>query len=277
MVEYHVKQKDLLDVRTRSSVVVGISALFTVLHRDGRLRTYPWNDTTTTNRVAQFQPTNPMPDDGIVVGLNVEVPLGIERGQVYAEAFITDGATGLARTWLGKGYVYDQHFVGLGEFEESGPGGGEGHLNWRVIADDIAPAASTIRLLAVANGFRRIHGFVWYYHSSSDVATRILRVFVRAPGPSLPTGFSIPEIVNLPHSDNLTLTANEEGILYSSAKMASRNDATTMSTENAATQPQIWPVDMEEDDLMELFFSVTDGESADRNSIFILQEEWIKG
>ncbi len=202
---------------------------------------------------------------------------GVKRGQAYVDISLFHFNIPTQR--LFTGYLYEGIAFPLGHAVEPGPGGGEGHYRWRAIADDIAPADVT-HVLAATNAYRRIYGVVWYYHSSGDVAARVLRALLRAPGPSVPTGFSIGEtVVNL-HSANVTLTANEEGILFSYKSrggngISSRNDNGTLAIEDPNALPQIWPIDVEETDLWEIFFNQTDAEAADRHSIFILEEEWI--
>lgn len=118
MVEYHVVQRDLLVLRARASVAVVVSALVTVLHRDGSLRDYPRQLLTTNDRAVQDDIGGPGPQDGIVVGVAIAPAAGIKRGEVLAEAYVAPGIGVLARTWLCRGYVYEARVLGLGEFED---------------------------------------------------------------------------------------------------------------------------------------------------------------
>ncbi len=201
----------------------------------------------------------------------------LKRGQFYVTMDLFRGNEAVAN--LCRDYLYSMHTLPLGQFVDPGPGGGEGHLTWRAVADDIAPADITERL-AAANAFRRIYGFVWYYHASGDTASRLMRATMRAPGPSIPTGFSINEDVNNPHSQDITLTANQEGILFAYKSrggdgFSGRNDNAVLSAESPTSNPVIFPLDITDDDLWEIFFNVTAEEAADRHSIFIHQEEWL--
>ncbi len=200
-----------------------------------------------------------------------------KRGQNWCEAYLIHRGEFADRLLIG--YVHDGNGLALGDHTESGPGTGTGHLQWVALADDVTPVDIT-RVLAATNTFRRIYGFVWYYESSGDVATRTLRVQVQAPGLSIPTGFSIAEVVNLPHSGAVSLTQNEQGIVFAYSKdkgsgMSSRNDNGTLTTSDLTTQPSVFPIDVVEDDLWEIFFDVGGAEAADRHSIFLYQEEWI--
>ncbi len=211
---------------------------------------------------------------GFLWRLGTGTPGGVKRGQMYGEIGLEwRGGGGLS---IGSGYISQMSGLKTGFFEGSRTG--PGHLQWRTVADDIAPADIT-EPLAVANAFRRVFGYVWYYHCSGDVADRGLQASIRAPGPSIPTGFSIVE--RIVDSTQLTLSANQEGIVYSYKSRGGdgagiTNDNGTVANTTTSTFQQIWPLEVSEEDLIEIFFNVTNEEAADRHSIFILQEEWIE-
>lgn len=274
MVEYHLKQKDLLDVRTRSSVGVEISALFTVLHRDGRLRTYPWSDTTVATGVPQFQPTSPMPDDGIVVGLNVQPAGTIKRGQILADAFITEGATGIARTWLARGYVYSARFLGLGDFED--PLSGRGHLDWIQEANDIAGNVVTTVNLAASGRRRIVRAVIVKYHQvggSAATITITLRDLADSGGP---TNWSIESDTWV--SPGLALGANQEGLIHVGEHgFLSTNDAGVLAYADNTTAPNPFPMIVEDGDPVDLLIAASGGASGDDYDVWIQYEEWIEG
>ncbi len=215
-------------------------------------------------------------EDGKIVGGGIAVDRAvIKRGDCYATLFI-QRRLGIDLL-VAKGYA-DNIPIGLGETEDSMHGAGR--LGWRTVVADVTPVDVTVALAAL-NTRRKIYGFVWYYHASSDVADRLLRVFIQAPGISLPTGFSISESILPTHSSPMGLSANEEGILYSYKSrggegVSARSDNGVLASEVTTADPQIWPIDVVEDDRIKLFFDVADAEAADRHSIFILQEEWIE-
>ncbi len=222
-----------------------------------------------------FRSPNDVPFDMEILSAHVTNLGGvIKRGQLFVSL-----QTQSRGPILANGYVHAGHPVSMETFESSVSG--MGHLSWRVVVSDVTPV-DVIELLAVSDARRRIYGFAWYYHCGADVANRLLRASVRAPGTGIPTGFSIAETVQLPHSADLSLQQNEEGILYSyngggsGGGIATRNDNGALTAENPTTQPQPWPMDVAEDDLVEIQFNLTDEEAADRHSIFILQEEWIE-
>lgn len=178
------------------------------------------------------------------------------------------------------GYVYAGHEPTYpGEYE--GPSGGPGNPRYRTIADDIAPADITTTL-AVTNAFTRIDGFIWYYHCSGDVADRTLRALLRDVGTGLPTGMTSG--INTtprawPNSAVLTLSANEEGMIYSSgiarpAYSAIRDDG-SITIENNASAPTPFPLWVRADDIASIFFDVSLEEASDRHSIFLIQESWL--
>ncbi len=213
--------------------------------------------------------SEPFLKDGVVEEVCHLSSSGMVRKEFYVE---TCRRWGVAHFNLCYGYVYPDHSVPLGFHENKLSG--KGNMSWRTVADDVTPVDIT-ELLAAANVFRKVHGFVWYYNCAAEVADRILRAIVRAPGLSLPTGFTLAEQVVFPHSTDLSLQNGQEGILYSYGQFASRNDAGSVATENVTTNPQIWPVWVKSNDLIEIQFELTNAHVDDRHSIFIFQEEWI--
>ena len=160
----------------------------------------------------------------------------------------------------------------------------QGRWFWSTVLDDVAPAAATVTRLAASNARRIIWGFVWYYHASGDGATRVLRNMIRNPGLGLPTGMTQGANTRpwLSRAD-VTLTANQEGTIYAMGKRSGGDgfhsdvDNGTISVADASTLPIPFPLMVEENDLADLEFIVTDGHANDRNSAHILIEEWIAG
>ncbi len=215
---------------------------------------------------------------GELWGVSARERLGtLERGQTYCRIDLIPPSGGATLLNLARGYVHRENILSGGEFEDSLSG--KGHLSWRTVADDVTPVSIT-QALAIANARLKVYGFVWYYNCAVEAVTRVLRALYRNPGPSVPTGFDTISIVAKPHSADLSLTTGQEGILYAYNSgrgdgYASRNDNTALSVENTTTVAQIFPLEIMEDDLAELRFTVVDAHADDRHSIFILQEEWI--
>lgn len=276
---FRVLRDETLEVTSVASTSSRALASVVVDFDDGKHTTYDFDHTPNTDRTSKAEKmAGPFKKNGFVTrGSVVPFVSGLRRGQAFYQ--IDTLRAGRVVNQLCKGYIYERNPVNLGVYEPPGPGGGEGHLQWRAVASDIAPVDIT-EVLAATNAFRRIYGFAWYYHSSGDTATRTLRVNVRAPGTGLPTNFSIAELVAVPNAAVVSLTANEEGIIYAYNRgrgdgFASRNDAGVLTQEDARIVPQVFPIDVVEDDLIELFFDVVDGHANDRHSVFILQEEWL--
>src|SRR3990167_3254989 len=118
---------------------------------------------------------------------------GLKRGQCFAEVYITDGQ-GAIRQRVGANYIADGNGgISLGRFVDPGPGGGEGFLSWvaAFAGDRAGNAAAVTTSLAATNAFRKVHGLIWYYHASSDVATRTFPVpYIANLGGTPPTGFT---------------------------------------------------------------------------------------
>ncbi len=276
-----VRQGDNLIVSVASAVPTLVDARADILGDDGIMYrlgvpgTRLVGDRLTTSILSSEK----SPREGVIVRAYVGFPGAPtpNQGQTYANLQLNSG--GLVAE-LCRGYLGPLHALSLGYFGEPGPSL-EGHRAWRTVADDITPV-DVVDVLARTNAFKRVYGFAWYYHAGGDAGDRTLRVSVRAPGLSLPTGFSISEGIGFTHSSVVTLSVNEEGIVYcmggrKGPGFSSRNDNGAIVSEATSTVPNPFPLDVEESDLVEIFFDVTDPFAADRHSIFVLEEEWVLG
>lgn len=217
--------------------------------------------------------------DGEVMGLEVTGFADMKRGQFFARASISLGS--VQERSLASGYIYHNRSLALGDREE--PIEGKGFIHKNAIADDVTPV-DIEHTLGVTAALRRIDGFIWYYHCSSDVANRTLRVSARDFGEGLPTGMtSGGNTLNqvFPSAGVLTLSANEEGMIYVSAQNGSRisvslDNGVKTTEDTSVAQPLPFPYWASEADVGELFFDVQLAEAADRHSIYIIEEEWIE-
>ncbi len=216
--------------------------------------------------------------DGKIVGGGIRRNAdALRRGQCYA---ILDVQRRLGADLLvAKGYVYSTNPIGLGEFTEAA--GGMGNLYWNAIANDVAPGASLSKNLATTNARRIIWGFAWYYHSSGDTATRVLRARVQDFAPARPTGMT-SGIKTSPwlNPGTTSLTANQEGTIYvmgfdKGGAFVSAVDDGVINVGNTGTQASIFPLSVIEDDDAKLLLTVVDPHANDRHSAYILIEEWM--
>lgn len=211
--------------------------------------------------------------DGEIVSAHVRVVSGSPvRGQLFAVLRVRNGPE------LCRGYLTTGQGVNLGTFENSL--GGRGHVAWRTIADDTAPA-DTIAALATTNTLRRVYGFVWYYHCSSDAGTRGFSVGYNNPGLATPTGYSQTGLITQFIQTALGLTPNQEGVMYASSfagqdgfGVTNDNDA-ALVIQPSSSAPDPLPFLIEENDLAEIRFNVANENANDRMSIYISQEEWL--
>ncbi len=155
-----------------------------------------------------------------------------------------------------------------------------GAQEWRIIADDVAPVDIT-EILAATNARRIVYGFVWYYNASGDAATRVLTASVRKPGRTRPTGYGTSTTTRVWVSASVTLTVNEEGLIYAVNTggrdgLTVYNDNGTVTVDDHTTAPSPFPLRVSQNDLVEIFFDITDGHANDRHTIMVLQEEWIE-
>ncbi len=277
---FRVYDRDELRILSVSSAAAILRARVTVEFDDGRFTHYEFEHTSNSNRTLKDDDFGLFGETpGTIVRAVVAPVTNLKRGQCFVElAIINQGRT---MQLLAQGYIHDSNTIALDQFVEVGPGGGGGDTAYRTIADDIAPADITTTL-AVTNALTRVDGFIWYYHCSGDIADRTLRVFFRNIGLGLPTGMTSG--INTtprawPNSAALTLSANEEGMIFvnGAAKPAysAFRDNGVITIENNASIPSPFPLWIREDDVAQLFFDVTDEEAADRHSIFLIQESWI--
>ena len=283
---YRVLKDDFLDMRTQASIATTIQATATLVHDDGTRGNLAIQFDTVANRSAVTSDRSPTVanKDGWVVGLRVDTPgVVVKRGTLWVNVAVrSETALGGNRTGLCTGYQHSERFLTLGIFEHNGPPD-QGLKTYLTVADDVAPV-DIEHTLSVANALRRVDGFIWYYHCSSDVATRNLRASARSLGNGLPTGMTegLNTIAQLwPSAGALALTANQEGMILVTAQggnsfAISLDNGSRVIEDVSVAQPLPFPYWATEDDVGEIFFDVTDEEAADRHSIYIIQEEWLQ-
>lgn len=264
-----------------SSKIVTVRARIRVLYDNGMEEDFrPPELTTSGTRINEISDSAEiMKRPGEVIACHVDfLGVGAKRGQVFA--FVHSGGN-VPEQMLARGYLFGNGSLILGQDE--GMLSGKGHLFWDALADDIAPAAVVTKVLAATNARRLIWGFIWYYHSSGDVAGRGLRVLLKDIGLALPTGMTSGSMTTprkWPTGANLDLTANQEGVIYASGKAQSPFsgivDNAVISLEDASSTPLPFPLEVTEEDQATLLFVTTAGEAADRHSIYLLMEEWIE-
>ncbi len=201
---------------------------------------------------------------------------GIKRGEFYAFLTLQSDINKI----LCEGYLYETVGLQLGMHVENL--GGPGARRVTVVANNVAPV-DIQRTLSSPNARRRIDGFAWYYHCSGDVADRTLRASMRDLGDGLPTGMTSGDNTTVkawPSAGVLTLSANQEGVIYANANtgksFSMSNDNAAPTIEDITTNPDPFPYWAGEGDVGEIFFNVTLSEAADRHSIYLFQEEWIE-
>lgn len=220
---------------------------------------------------------------GKIVGGGIQGSAGgLKRGQCYC-LLILARESGPDMT-LAKGYLYATNPIGLGEMEESVEG--RGYCSWvQVFHDRAGNAAAVDQTLSATNALRKVFGFIWFYHSSGDAATRTVpQPTILNLGPTKPTGWTTSGNTGLQvafFTSNITLTADEEGLFYANCLegadgFASRNDNGTLSDEASSTQANPLPLLILEDDLGVFRFpAITNGNVNDTHSAYLLVEEWI--
>ncbi len=209
---------------------------------------------------------------GEILAVNAFIAAPVKRGQAYMTILLERRARSMKR--LARGYMYDGSGVELGDNIE--PLSGAGFRRWNQDGNDIAGNVPTTINLARSNTRRIIHALLVRYHCSGDTATRILTARLRdVAGTSGPTGFSIDADSWI--SPALTMTANEEGVLYIGKDgFLSTNAAGTLAYADNTTAPHPLPYTVEDADPADLIVSITDGNANDDYDVFTLVEEWLE-
>ncbi len=269
-------QFSLRTIASRSDII--IRASITVMYDDGSTGIFPLQASSVISANSGDDSTG-MAKDGWIIAVNVQSTGTVGRGELWCA--IRNGSKNVFannRNWLCYGYVYSEHNLTLGFYDESVGPPGSGYVNQRIVRDDVAPVDVEVSL-AVDNTLRLVHGFVWYYHCSSDVANRTLRASIRDLGVGAPTGMTSGgnTLSQLwPSAAVVTLTANQEGMIMVNDQFAVSLDNGTPTWEDPSARPNPFPYWVQDTDLGEFFFDVTDEEAADRHSIFIIEESWIR-
>jgi len=269
---YRIRQGMTLQLSAVSSELATVRAWARIRYDNGEDDTLFIPDQTLSNdrSVALSRPSDVARFDGWVTDALVELPLAadsVKRGQVYVRLFMDPSGPQLC-----KDYVYSNFGqVALGTYIQDGPGGGAGNLEVVTAKADGAPAASTSVSLAVSNEIRRIDAYIWYYHCSADVASRVIEgPSVENPWGALPTGFGAGVYTWRPA--NITLTANQDGIQWADEKNGGNNDAGAMTVATIATPFPMW---VTEGNPVTIEFLTNTGQPADRDVIYLVRESWV--
>ncbi len=274
---------DLIHLAARSSVARPFDLFVNIRRESGKVDSYRTGVLTpTADRVSTPIDGGPLGAPGTIEGFTVTrkdstVTLP-KRGQTWVHVQLS--RRGVPIQMLGSGYWTDTFTPSLGVIGESGPAGGEGFVSWFEVANDIAPA-SIVQALAATNAYRKVYGFVWYYHSSGDTATRTMRAGLRDVGLAQPTGMTQGDKTrSWVNEAVISLTANEEGLMYVMAPGAREGyqvvlDDGAATIANTASEPMPFPLLVPEDDAADLLFTLSSPHANDRHSIYILMEEWI--
>ena len=275
-----VKKNDVFGVTYIASVANNWSATLRVRGKSGVTRTYTYRETAAkSNRTAQSFTTELIGEEGQIVGFGAAVGTvaATNRGQFYMNAFVQAENSDVELT-LAHGYVYDGKSLGLGEFVEPGPGGGEGNKTALTLLSDVAGTTNTDATtgsLIAANTIRRFYGFEHFYNASADVASRTINPLLNIRWGALPTGFAgDPRIYAM--AGSITLTASQEGIVFmhgeeGDGQVYQYDDGTLLRDTNL---PPL-PITFTEDDVAFILSNVGSGHANDRHSLFARIEEWL--
>jgi len=268
-----ILQGQALTLHTISDAAVTLRAWARVIYDDGsgQLLTIPETVRSASRVPEALASTDVIVQNGWVANAEVEMlDSDIQRGQTYVRLTVEPFGAALL-----SDYCFSElGHVSLGTFGQPGPGGGGGHLRWVAIKANGAPASFnyTFRL---SNVIRSVRGFIWYYASSADVASRLLQVQLRQRGAGVPTGFNTSGPNDVWQATDLTLTASEDGSVFADLHRSGTNDNGVVAIDNAAADPPPFPLLVAEDDQLEGRFVVTNEEAADFDLVWGFFEDWV--
>ncbi len=277
-----VRQGDGILLNINSGKVITVSGEVTARMKDGTYETLitPQRPTGAAFSEDAFRSVSQFSQIGEVVSAVILSPAPGSRGETYARLHSTYGAGGQIRDRLVSGYLYGARNLALGD--SKGPREGPGFIHPRLVASPASIPIDVQSPLGEPNRLRRIDGFVWYYHCSGDTANRTMRASIRDMGNGLPAGMTSGALTTAkfwPSAAALTLSANEEGMIYVNANtgksFATSLDNGAATIEPITTEPDPLPYWAQEDDVAEILFDVALAEAADRHTIYIFEESWV--
>jgi len=265
--------------------------------KSGRHEFFDYTDTTWTgDRTTEafvgggFDGSNGLPNpmgadailtDATLVFVLAGTPSVLKRGQAWARIGLRRYGVAHGKA-IAQGYIQTTtgNQIHLGQFEEPGPGGGEGFLSWVTLALNVAGNVDTTVAFAATNAFRKIYGFVWYYNASADVAARTMQPRLKDLGFTAPTGFTGAARFWQPNTDQ-AVAASEEGVVvvfggdkgpgYGVRGLAGG----ALSKENTASDPIPFPLLVTESEPADIELLLGSGHANDRYSAYALVEEWL--
>lgn len=235
--------------------------------------------TIVTTRTPTSHQSSRITRPGTITRVSIDGDAGtLKRGQFYGALYL-DPPQG-PNTGLMADYFRPGHVLEPWKLVPSGPGGGEGNLEFSSLAGaDVAGDVTTTLTLGAANAFRRIRGYSLFYNASADVATRTITATLRRHFGSLPTGFTAGANENEWVSPTVTLTASEEGHLYAyghGAGFVSSNDNGTVTAAANDSAGAPFPIDVTESmSSAVIIFAAGAGNANDRYQVVVLFEEWL--
>jgi len=274
---YRILQGQAIHVQYASNTGAQVRAWARVYYDNGVDSTLYVPDQTLTGgrTTAVLTPSEVAVADGWIVDAVVEcISANVQRGEAYVK-LIAALPTLIFGTVLCCDYVYSTFgTVSLGTYIQPGPGGGGGFLHWAAIKSEGAPAAFLFTF-AVSNLIRLVQEVVWYYVSSSTVASRTLQLRLRSPGGGVPTGFQADEIREVWTGSDITLTADQDGIVFMDTRRTGSTDNGAVSIQDGATNPTPLPKLIAEEDTLILSGNLANPEATDVDVCWGLFEDWV--
>ncbi len=280
---------DEINLISRSSTAVRFSLFANIRRESGKVDSYRTRVHSTSADRSQVATAGgllgaPGTIEGFIIERNGSDVTFPKRGQTFVIMQLNRRGSPVQN--LATDYWSDTSAVALGQFNEAGPGGGNGFLSWvEVFHDRAGNAAAVDFALSATNAIRKVLGLAWYYNSSGDVADRtFVQPQLLGLGGAKPTGFILggSNAFFWNPGGDIALIADQEGAFVSYADTALGRsvqvDTGVAAVVNTSVDPTPWPLWVTEDDVDTIirFPAITSGEAADRHSAYVLVEEWIE-
>ncbi len=206
-------------------------------------------------------------------GISVRNEGTLRRGQTFARVDLIPVSGGSTLHTLAKGYVHGEGNLIDGDNDD--PTDGQGDTLPQTMAFDEDGDNDTTLGLALVNTIRRIDGFVMYYHSDGNTATRTWTLRLQNPVGAVPTGFDAGADRQVLAFAGPSLTVNEDGILYMANGIYNVTvDDNSVATSNHTTAPNPFPFWVHAGSPAQFIIDVASGLEGDKYSAYIFGESW---
>lgn len=273
--QYRFIQGQRVQLHTISNVAVTLRAWIRVIYDDGTdaFLTVPEVERSALRVEEDLFSDEICTQDGWVVAAEVEMlTTGIKRGQTLVSMSMSSFGCALLSDYCFSAFGR----VSLGTRSPAGPAGGGGDRHVEIISAAGTAVAQRNFTMRLSNLTRVVYGYAYYLECSGVAASRVLSVRLRNPLGGLPAGYpaSASDIWTPP---TITLTADENGMLYADIHATRKNDNATVTVDDITTSPTPFPlwVTPEMPTAFQLQFLASNLDAGDNDALYADVEDWV--